>query len=74
MQSQPHGHHNQVYGIRKVRAKIARSGGVEVYAAFVQDAFSRRIVGWQGSTSLHTDLALDALNMGLWTRARDGQD
>jgi putative transposase len=45
-----------------------------VYAAFVQDVFSRRILGWQVSTSLRTDLALDALNMGLWTRARDGQD
>jgi putative transposase len=45
-----------------------------VYAAFAQDVYSRRIVGWQVSTSLRTDLALDALNMGLWTRARDGQD
>jgi len=32
-----------------------------VYAAFVLDVFSRRIVGWQVSTSLRTDLALDAL-------------
>ena len=45
-----------------------------VYAAFVLDVFSRRIVGWQLSTSLHTDLALDALNMGLWTRAREGRE
>lgn len=45
-----------------------------VYAALVMDVFSRRIVGWQLSTSLHTDLALDALNMGLWTRAKDGHD
>jgi putative transposase len=45
-----------------------------VYAAFVMDVFSRRIVGWQLSTSLRTDLALDALNMGLWTRHRDGHD
>src|SRR5690625_3647661 len=29
-----------------------------VYAAFVLDVFSRRIVGWQVSTSLHTNLAL----------------
>ena len=43
-----------------------------VYAAFV--VFSRRVVGWQVSTSLRTDLALDALNMGLWTRAHDGHD
>jgi putative transposase len=45
-----------------------------VYAAFILDVFSRRIVGWQLSTSLHTDLALDALEMGLWTRRRDGHD
>ena len=45
-----------------------------VYAAFILDVFSRRIVGWQLSTSLRTDLALDALNMGLWTRAHDGHD
>ena len=31
-------------------------------------------MGWQLSTSLRTDLALDALDMGLWTRARDGHD
>jgi putative transposase len=45
-----------------------------VYAAFVLDVCSRRVVGWQVSTSLRTDLALDALEMGLWTRARAGQD
>ncbi len=45
-----------------------------VYCAFVLDVFSRRVVGWQVSTSLRTDLALDALNMGLWTRQRDGHD
>lgn len=45
-----------------------------VYAAFVLDVFSRRIFGWQVSTSLRTDLALDALDMGLWERQRAGQD
>ena len=45
-----------------------------VYAAFILDVYSRRVVGWQLSTSLRTDLALDALNMGLWTRAHDGHD
>ena len=34
-----------------------------VYVAFVTDVFSRRIVGWQTSTGLYTDLALDALKM-----------
>ncbi len=45
-----------------------------VYAAFVLDVFSRRVVGWQLSTTMHTALALDALEMGLWTRGRDGRD
>jgi transposase InsO family protein len=45
-----------------------------VYAAFVIDVFARRVVGWQLSTSLHTDLALDALEMGVWTRRRAGWD
>jgi len=38
------------------------------YAAFVIDAFSRRIVGWRVSSSLRTDLALDALEMAIFTR------
>ena len=45
-----------------------------VYAAFVIDVFSRRVVGWQTSTNMRTDLALDALDMGLWQRQRTGQD
>ena len=45
-----------------------------VYAAFVTDVFSRRVVGWQLSRSLRTDLALDALEMGIWTRRRAGHD
>ena len=45
-----------------------------VYAAFVIDVFARRVVGWQLSTSLHTDLALDALDMGIWARRRAGRD
>jgi transposase InsO family protein len=44
------------------------------YAAFILDVFSRMVVGWQVSTSLRTDLALDALDMGLWARERAGQD
>ncbi len=38
------------------------------YASFVIDAFSRRIVGWRVSASLRTDLALDALEMAIFTR------
>jgi putative transposase len=45
-----------------------------VYAAFILDVFSRMVVGWQVSTSLRTDLALDALDMGLWARQRAGQN
>jgi len=44
------------------------------YVAFVLDVFSRMVVGWQVSTSLRTDLALDALDMGLWARGRAGHD
>ncbi|GAB25360.1 putative transposase [Gordonia polyisoprenivorans NBRC 16320 = JCM 10675] len=45
-----------------------------VYAAFILDVYSRVVVGWQVSTTMHTDLALDALDMGLWARDRAGQD
>ena len=45
-----------------------------VYAAFILDVFSRMVVGWQVSTTMHTSLALDALDMGLWARSRAGQD
>ena len=39
-----------------------------VYVAFVIDVFSRRIVGWRASTSLRSDLALDALKQALYDR------
>jgi putative transposase len=42
-----------------------------VYVAFVIDAFSRFIVGWQAARSLRTDLALDALEMAIWGRRGD---
>jgi putative transposase len=42
------------------------------YVAFIIDVFSRRIVGWRVSTSLHADLALDALEMAIWSRRADG--
>jgi putative transposase len=44
------------------------------YTAFVIDAFSRRIVGWQVAGSLQVALALDALEMALWTRRGDSLD
>jgi len=42
-----------------------------VYVAFVTDVFSRYIVGWRVSTSLHTGLALDALEQAIYARAID---
>jgi putative transposase len=44
-----------------------------VFFSFVLDAFSRRVVGWQFSTSMRTDLVLDALRMAL-TRRPPGAD
>ena len=41
-----------------------------VYVAFVIDVFSRHIVGWRVSRSLHTDLVLDALEQALWSRTK----
>jgi putative transposase len=45
-----------------------------VYVAFVIDVFSRRIVGWQASRSLRSDLALDALEMAIWARRGEKLD
>jgi len=45
-----------------------------VYVAFVIDVFSRFVVGWQVSTRLYADLALDALEMGIWQRQHAGDD
>jgi putative transposase len=42
-----------------------------VYVAFVIDAFARRIVGWRVSSSLRSDIALDALEQALWARGCD---
>lgn len=42
-----------------------------VYVAFVIDAYARRIVGWQVSDSLRTDLALDALEQAIYARSTD---
>ena len=39
-----------------------------VYVAFVIDVFSRRIVGWRVSSSLRSDLAIDALEQALAAR------
>jgi putative transposase len=39
-----------------------------VYAAFILDLFSRIIVGWQVADTLRAELALDALEMAVWSR------
>ncbi len=39
-----------------------------VFFAFVLDAYSRRIVGWQFASHMRTDLVLDALRMALAQR------
>ena len=45
-----------------------------VYVAFVIDAFARRIVGWRASSSLRSDLALDALEQALYDRQEDSAE
>ncbi|WP_407986266.1 IS3 family transposase [Kitasatospora sp. CMC57] len=50
---------------------IATWSGV-VYVAFVVDTFSRRIVGCSAATTKETRLVLDAPDMALWQRDRDG--
>jgi len=44
------------------------------YVAFVIDVFARRIVGWRVSSSLRSDLALDALEQALYDRQLDGTE
>jgi len=43
-----------------------------VYVAFVIDVFARRIVGWRASTSMRSDLVLDALEQALYDRETEG--
>lgn len=44
-----------------------------VFFAFILDAHSRRIVGWQFASHMRTTLVLDALRMAL-ARRRSGAD
>ncbi len=44
------------------------------YTAFIIDAHSRAIVGWRVATTLRAELALDALEMAIWTRQAAGLD
>jgi putative transposase len=43
-----------------------------VCVAFVVDIYSRAIVGWYAATRKRARLVLDALQMALWRRDRDG--
>ncbi|MFO1227260.1 MAG: IS3 family transposase [Roseateles sp.] len=45
-----------------------------VYVAFVVDVFSRRIVGWRQSSSMHTEFVLDALEQALYDRKPSDDD
>jgi putative transposase len=44
------------------------------YVAFVIDVFSRRVVGWRVSSSLRSDLALDALEQAICEREDERQE
>lgn len=44
------------------------------YTAFVIDAYARRIVGWSVSTSMTSQLVVDAVEQAIWTRRREGSD
>ena len=54
------------YVIRLKRGRWIR------HVAFVIDAYARRILGWKVSTSMTTDLVLDAINQAIFTRYREG--
>ena len=43
------------------------------YTAFVEDVFHREIVGWRVASSMPTELPLDALEMALWIRSKEGE-
>jgi putative transposase len=45
-----------------------------VYTAFVMDLFARRVLGWQVADHLRSDLALDALEMAIWSRRHESID
>ena len=55
---------------RPTHPYVATWGGF-VYVAFVIDVFARRIVGWRVSSSLRTDLVLDALDQAIYERCGD---
>ena len=52
---------------------MALNQGVH-YSGAKPDAFARRIVGWRVSSSLRTDIALDALEQALYDRQVEQED
>jgi putative transposase len=51
---------------------VPLDGGGFAYAAFAIDAFSRRILGWNVTAHMRTELPLGAIEMAIWARLRDG--
>jgi transposase InsO family protein len=51
---------------------VATWSGV-TYVAFIIDVYSRMIVGWRVSSSMTTELTLDALEQALWAREVKGR-
>lgn len=56
---------NQIWVGEITYLALALATGHWAYLACWRDAFSRRVVGWQVSESLHTDLILTAFNRAL---------
>ncbi len=44
------------------------------YTAFVIDAYARGILGWSVSTTMTSQLTVDAVEQATWTRGREGRD
>jgi transposase InsO family protein len=60
----------KAFALQGVRRGKVWSGWV--YVAFVTDAYARRILGLRTSTSMTTQLVLDAVEHAIWTRGRHG--
>ncbi len=45
-----------------------------IHVAFVVDVFSRRVVGWRQSSSMHTGFVLGALEQALFDRRPSEED
>ena len=54
------------------RSRLVKTHSGSVYAAFIIDVYSGMVVGCQFSKSLHSQLAIDALEMAVWNRTRAG--